>query len=157
VHLNLNSHTISEVAATTAYGERWIEQLLARYNAEGSDALGDLRRRNGALPTILKPELLAKPSDRLREPPPDGGLWSSRKVDRLDGRRARPHIGRAAAWLGRVEGDRLCQFRKFAPLPEWLDYRFYHSPFRLLLEFILDVLHPRHSLISRVKCVVDQS
>ena len=35
---------------TTAYGERWIEQLLARYNAEGPEALGDLRRRNGYAP-----------------------------------------------------------------------------------------------------------
>jgi hypothetical protein len=38
----------SQVSTTTAFGERWIEQLLARYNAEGPEALGDLRRRNGA-------------------------------------------------------------------------------------------------------------
>jgi transposase len=68
------------VSATTAFGERWIEQLLARYNAEGPEALGDLRRRNGASAMILKPELLATLGDRLCEPPPDGGLWSSRKV-----------------------------------------------------------------------------
>jgi Winged helix-turn helix len=71
---------ISQVSATTAFGERWIEQLLAHYNAEGPEALGDLRRRNGASATILKPELLAKLRGRLREPPPDGGLWSSRKA-----------------------------------------------------------------------------
>jgi transposase len=47
---------------------------------EGPEALGDLRRRNGASATILKPDLLAKLRGRLREPPPDGGLWSSRKV-----------------------------------------------------------------------------
>ena len=58
----------------------WIEQLLARYNAEGAESLGDLRRRNGASATILRPDLLAKLRDRLRKPPPDGGLWSSRKV-----------------------------------------------------------------------------
>ena len=29
------AHAISQVSATTAYGWRWIEQLLARYNAEG--------------------------------------------------------------------------------------------------------------------------
>jgi len=73
-------HTISQVAETTAFGERWIEQLLARYNSEGPEALGDLRRRNGAPATILKPDLLAKLRDRLCELPPDGGLWSSRKV-----------------------------------------------------------------------------
>src|SRR6476619_4466350 len=72
--------TVSQVSATTAFGERWIEQLLARYNAEGAEFLGDLRRRNGASATILRPDLLAKLRDRLRKPPPDGGLWSSRKV-----------------------------------------------------------------------------
>ena len=91
IWLLARGHTVSEVATTTAFGERWIEQLLARCNAEGPDALGDLRRRNGATPTILKPELLAKLRDRLRDPPQDGGLcdlavaidrqqWSSGKV-----------------------------------------------------------------------------
>jgi hypothetical protein len=80
IWLLARGHTIPQVSATTAFGGRWIEQLLARYNAEGAEALGDLRRRNGASATILKPALLAKLGDRLREPPPDGGLWSSRKV-----------------------------------------------------------------------------
>ena len=80
IWLLARGHTVSEVSETTAYGDRWIEQLLARYNAEGPEALGDLRRRNGASATILKPDLLDRLRDRLREPPPDGGLWSSRKV-----------------------------------------------------------------------------
>ncbi len=80
IWLLARGHTISQVSATTAFGERWIEQLLARYNAEGPGALGDLRRRNGALATILKPALLAKLRGRLPDPPPGGGVWSSRKV-----------------------------------------------------------------------------
>jgi transposase len=80
IWLLARGHTVSQAATTTAFGERWIEQLLARYNAEGPDALGDLRRRNGATPTILKPELLAKLRDRLCDPPQDGGMWSSSKV-----------------------------------------------------------------------------
>jgi hypothetical protein len=66
IWLLARGHTFSQVSATTAFGERWIEQLLARYNAEGPEALGDLRRRNGASATILKPERLAKLGDRLR-------------------------------------------------------------------------------------------
>ena len=73
------SHHLASVG-DDGHGERWIEQLLARYNAEGPEALGDLRRRNGAPATILKPDLLAKLRLRLDDPPPDGGLWSSRKV-----------------------------------------------------------------------------
>jgi transposase len=80
IWLLARGHTVSQVSATTAFGERWIEQLLARYNAEGPEALGDLRRHNGASATILKPALLDKLRLRLGEPPPDGGLWSSRKV-----------------------------------------------------------------------------
>ena len=62
IWLLAKGHEVAEVASTTAFGVRWVEKLLARYNAGGPDALGDLRRRNGARPTILKPELL----DRLR-------------------------------------------------------------------------------------------
>jgi transposase len=71
---------VAEVASTTAFGVRWVEKLLARYNAGGPGTLGDLRRRNGAKRTILTPALLDKLRARLTEPPPDGGLWSSRKA-----------------------------------------------------------------------------
>ena len=80
IWLSARGHTVSQVSATTAFGERWIEQLLARYNAEGPEALGDLRRRNGTAATLLKPDLLDKLRLLLGEPPQDGGLWSSRKV-----------------------------------------------------------------------------
>src|SRR4029077_9952792 len=48
IWLLARGHTVSQVSATTAFGERWIEQLLARYHAEGPDALGVLRRRKMA-------------------------------------------------------------------------------------------------------------
>src|SRR4051794_33896982 len=67
-------------AAVTSFGRRWIKQLLARYNAHGPEALGDLRRRNGGVPSVLRPALLERLRARLTQPPPDGGLWSSRKV-----------------------------------------------------------------------------
>ena len=57
-------------------------RLLARYNAGGPQALGDLRRRNGTSPSILRPDLLEKLKARLLEPPPDGGLWTGPKVAR---------------------------------------------------------------------------
>src|SRR3954470_22531272 len=80
IWLLAKGHTIAEVAATVSFARRWVERLLARYNAEGLDALGDLRRRNGTSPSVLKPDLLDKLKDRLRAPPPDGGLWTSPKV-----------------------------------------------------------------------------
>jgi transposase len=63
IWLLAKGHGVAEVSRMTSFGPRWIEQLAARYNAEGPDSLGDLRRRNGTSATILKPELL----DKLRE------------------------------------------------------------------------------------------
>src|SRR6476659_7754124 len=67
IWLLARGHTVSQVSETTAFGERCSEQLLARDNAEGREALGELRRRNGAPATILKPEHLARLRDRLGE------------------------------------------------------------------------------------------
>jgi transposase len=80
IWLLAKGHTIGEVAEMTCFGRRWIEQLAARYNAEGPKSLGDLRRRNGSAARVLKPELLEKLRLRLKEPPDDGGLWTSAKV-----------------------------------------------------------------------------
>ena len=80
IWLLAKGHHIAEVAATVSYARRWVERLLARYNAHGPQALGDLRRCNGKSPSVLKPDLLDKLQDRLREPPSDGGLWTSPKV-----------------------------------------------------------------------------
>src|SRR4051794_872193 len=80
IWLLARGHTIADVAAVTSFGPRWIEQLLARYNAKGPEALGDLRRRNGGVPGVLRPALLERLRTRLEAPPPDGGLLSSPKV-----------------------------------------------------------------------------
>ena len=80
IWLLARGHTIADVAAVTSFGRRWIEQLLARYNAKGPEALGDLRRRNGGVSSVLRPALLERLRARLTQPPPDGGLWSSPKV-----------------------------------------------------------------------------
>ncbi len=80
IWLLAKGHGVGEVAELTSFGRRWIEQLVVRYNTEGPDSLGDMRRRNGAAPRILKPEVLDKLRVRLKEPPDDGGLWTSVKV-----------------------------------------------------------------------------
>jgi transposase len=80
IWLLAKGHDLAQVSATVSYARRWVERLLARYNAGGPQALGDLRRRNGASSSVLKPDLLEKLKARLLEPPPDGGLWTSPKV-----------------------------------------------------------------------------
>src|SRR5215204_2558454 len=60
IWLLAKGHHIAEVSATVSFARRWVERLLARYNAQGPQALGDLRRRNGRSPSVLKPGLLSK-------------------------------------------------------------------------------------------------
>src|SRR4051812_43707667 len=80
IWLFARGHTIADFAAVTSFGPRWIQQLLGRYNAHGPEALGDLRRRNGSAPSVLRPELLARLPERLATSPSDGGLWTGPKV-----------------------------------------------------------------------------
>ena len=69
-----------DVAGVLAFAPRWVEQLAARYNAHGPDALGDQRRQNGRAASVLTPALLAALAERLKEPPEDGGRWTGPKV-----------------------------------------------------------------------------
>src|SRR4051812_42967434 len=80
IWLLAKGHETAEVAATVSFARRWVERLLARDNAQGPQALGDLRRRNGTSPSVLRPDLLEKLKARRREPPPDGDLWTTPKV-----------------------------------------------------------------------------
>jgi transposase len=80
IWLLAQGRTVLEVAAVLAFVPRWVEQLAARYNAFGPDALGDRRRRNGRTAGLLTPELLAALAARVKEPPEDGGLWTGPKV-----------------------------------------------------------------------------
>ena len=78
-----------EVGEVLAFAPRWVEELAARYNATGPEALGDQRRRNGRAASLLTEAVLAALAARLKEPPDDGGLWSGAKV---------------AAWMARHLG-----------------------------------------------------
>jgi transposase len=69
-----------EVAAATGYGQRWITEIVRRYNAEGAGGLGDQRAKNtGARPLLSQEDELTL-QDALAEPPADGGLWTGPKV-----------------------------------------------------------------------------
>ena len=80
IWLLAQGRTVAETARLTSFAPRWIEALLARYNAFGPSSLGDRRRGNGAKARVLTPEVLATLRERLKTPPDDGGVWTSRKV-----------------------------------------------------------------------------
>src|ERR671932_2638354 len=88
--------TTSQVMEATGYSRGWIQQLARRYNAYGPDALGDRRHQNpGARDRAL---LTTDQQEELREallkPPPDGGMWNSRKVGEWVERRSGKSLSR---------------------------------------------------------------
>ena len=89
IRLLAQGRTFLEAAEVLAFVPRWLEELAARYNAFGPEALGDQRRRNGRAASLLTPDLLAALAERVETPPEDGGLWSGPK---------------AAAWMARRLG-----------------------------------------------------
>ncbi len=89
IWLLAQGRTFLEVAEVLAFVPRWVEELAARYNTFGPEALGDQRRRNGRAASLLTEAVLAALTERVRTPPDDGGLWSGPKV---------------AAWMARHLG-----------------------------------------------------
>ena len=89
IWLLARGRTFLEVAEVLAFVPRWVEQLAARYNAFGPEALGDQRRRNGRAATLLTAEVLFALANRVQAPPEEGGVWSGPK---------------AAAWMARHLG-----------------------------------------------------
>ena len=79
IWLLAQGRTFLEVAEVLAFVPRWVEELAARCNALGPDALGD-RRRNGRTATLLTEAVLSALAKRVRTPPGDGGVWSGPKV-----------------------------------------------------------------------------
>lgn len=80
IWLLAEGRSCAEVARLTGFVRRWVEELLVRYNRFGPSSLGDRRRRNGAKPRILTPEILAMLRERVKRPPDDGGVWTAKKV-----------------------------------------------------------------------------
>ncbi len=80
IWLLAQGRTVAETARLTGFVPRWVEELLVRTNRFGPSSLGDRRRGNGARPTILTPPVLAMLRERLKRPPDDGGVWTSKKV-----------------------------------------------------------------------------
>jgi transposase len=80
IWLLAQGRTFLEVAGVLAFVPRWVEELAARYNAAGPEALGDQRRRNGRAATLLTEAVLSALAKRVRTPPEDGGVWSGPKV-----------------------------------------------------------------------------
>jgi transposase len=106
IWLLARGQTSAHVATVTGYSRDGIRTLARRYNRAGPPGLGDRRHANPGARSLLTTEQRTQLQQRLREPPPDGGLWTSRKVaDWMAAQLGRPvHVVRGWEELRRAKG-----------------------------------------------------
>jgi transposase len=72
--------TRDEAAALVGLSSRWATEIVRRYNRAGEAGLADGRHTNPGAPPLLDPAEQQALAVALAQPPPDGGLWTGRKV-----------------------------------------------------------------------------
>jgi transposase len=82
--------TQAEVAKIVGYSERWVQEVVKRYNARGPGAMRDRRHEHPGAPRVLNAEGESALEAALGKRPADLGIWTSRKVAAW----ASEHLGR---------------------------------------------------------------
>jgi transposase len=81
VWLLAQGRSAAEVARVMGWSERWVIEIVRRYDEGGPESLGDRRRGNaGAKPLLGEADEAALRAALAGRPPADGGLWSGPKV-----------------------------------------------------------------------------
>jgi transposase len=96
--------TAACVAELTGYHVTHVRQVLHRYNDHGPESIRDRRQDNPGRALALTPTEQDELRAALRQPPADGGLWTSQKVaDWLSSKRGKKvNVARGWEWLKRL-------------------------------------------------------
>lgn len=73
-------HTQAATARIVGYSERWVHQLVKRYNADGVGSLRDRRHEHAGAARALDKAGEDELSAALQARPADGGIWTSGKT-----------------------------------------------------------------------------
>jgi transposase len=105
--------TQAQAARLVGLSERWVQEIVKRYNAAGPEAMRDRRHDHPGAPRALDAEGEAALEAALQGRPADGGLWTSKKVAAW----IRGHTGRAACTVSGWRTLRRSGWRPQRPRP----------------------------------------
>jgi len=74
-----NPLSTEDVAKVIGYSAGWVRVLARRYNEDGPNGIEDKRKENGVEPLLNEAQRKVL-EEKLMNDPPDGGLWTGRKV-----------------------------------------------------------------------------
>ena len=72
--------TAREIAKSTDYSAYWIGQVAKRYNAGGPEAMRNRQHQAPGARPLLTPEQMRELAVLVRDPAPEGALWTGRLV-----------------------------------------------------------------------------
>lgn len=98
VWLLAQHRSTAEVATVTGYSVPWVRQVAHRYAVGGAAALGDRRHANPGTPPLLDAAGQEALRTALASVPPDGGLWTGRKVAVWMATRLGRRVGAVRGW-----------------------------------------------------------
>lgn len=104
VWLLVRGDPTATVADVTGYSVNWVREIARRYREDGPAGLGDRRHTNPGAAPLLDAGAQEQLRAVLAEPPPDGGLWTSRKVASWISARVGRPVAEVRGWeyLGRL-------------------------------------------------------
>ncbi len=98
VWLVAQGHSGAAAARLSGYSETWVRTIIHRYNDHGPAGITDRRHANPGQPPLVPPVVRETLRERLAEPPPDGGLWTSPKVAAWLTERCDRPVSKQRAW-----------------------------------------------------------
>jgi transposase len=84
--------TQEQVGEIVGFSQRWVQEIVKRYNAGGPEAMRDRRHEHPGVPRTLSPAGERELKEALRQRPADGGVWTS---------------GKTAAWISERVGRKV--------------------------------------------------
>lgn len=98
IMLYLQGKITKEIKEITKFTDRWLYEIVSRYNKAGIEGIKDNRHNNPGAPTLLSENQLAELNEELKKQSPDMGLWNGPKVAKWISEKIKRSVNNSRGW-----------------------------------------------------------